>query len=273
MRIAVISGLDNNEIVTVSRQVCEKLADCGAEVVTAQPSEADAVLPGVDAVVALGGDGTMMRLAKRAARYDKPLLGVNCGHLGFMASIEANELSLLSKLVSGEYEIEPRRLLEVTAVTAEGSRSFAALNEAAISRGVTTHMAEFTVYKENETWITYRADGVIVASPTGSTAYSLSAGGPIVDPAVDALILTPICPHSLTARPFVLSGDSELAISVQPKSEGDTVYLSVDGEEGVELTAQDRVMIRRHDRTVRFIRIKSHNFCEILRKKMMNRAE
>ncbi|MBR3289227.1 MAG: NAD(+)/NADH kinase [Clostridia bacterium] len=273
MRIAVISISDKDEIGAISRQVCDYLRDCGADVVTAALAQADDALPDVDAVVALGGDGTMMRLAKRAARYDKPLLGVNCGHLGFMAGIESNELPLLSKLVSGEYEIEPRRLLEVTAVTAEGSRTFAALNEAAVSRGVTTHMAEFTVFKEGETWITYRADGVIVASPTGSTAYSLSAGGPIVDPQVDCLILTPICPHSLTARPFVLSGDAELSISVQPKCEGDTVSLSVDGEEGVELTAGDRVYVRRHEQTARFIRIKSHNFCEILRKKMMNRAE
>ena len=272
MRIAVISGSDNQEIGAVSRQVCAQLQSCGADVVEAPLTQADDVLPAVDAVVALGGDGTMMRLAKRAARFDKPLLGVNCGHLGFMAGIESDELPLLSKLVSGDYEIEERRLLEVTAVTAEGSRTFAALNEAAVSRGVTTHMAEFTVLKEGETWITYRADGVIVASPTGSTAYSLSAGGPIVDPQVDALILTPICPHSLTARPFVLSGDAQLAISMRPKSEGDTVFLSVDGEEGVELTAQDKVFVRRHERTARFIRIKSHNFCEILRKKM-HRAE
>ena len=268
MRIAVISGSDKDEIGAVNRQVCDRLKDDGAEVIEASLSQADDVLPAVDAVVALGGDGTMMRLAKRAARFDKPLLGINCGHLGFLASIESNELSLLSKLVSGDYEIEERRLLKVTAVTANGSRTFAALNEAAISRGVTTHMAEFTVLKEGETWITYRADGVIVASPTGSTAYSLSAGGPIVDPQVSALILTPICPHSLTARPFVLSGDAELAVSIQPKSEGDTVFLSVDGEEGVELTARDRVIVRRHERSARFIRIKSNNFCEILRKKM-----
>ena len=273
MRIAVISGSDNQEIGAVSRQVCEQLTRCGAEVIEAGLTQADEVLPGVDAVVALGGDGTMMRLAKRAARFDKPLLGVNCGHLGFLASIESNELPLLSKLVSGEYEIEQRPLLAVTAVTADGSRTFAALNEAAVSRGVTTHMAEFTVLKEGETWITYRADGVIVASPTGSTAYSLSAGGPIVDPQVSALILTPICPHSLTARPFVLSGDAELTITVQPKIKGDTVFLSVDGEEGVELTQQDRVFVRRHEQSARFIRIKSHNFCEILRKKMMHRAE
>ena len=103
--------------------------------------------------------------------------------------------------------------------------------------------------------------------------YSLSAGGPIVDPQVDCLILTPICPHSLTARPFVLAGDAQLCTAVQPKSETDTVFLSVDGEEGIELTARDRVYVRRHEQTVRFIRIKSHNFCEILRKKMMNRAE
>lgn len=272
MRVAMISGSDKNEIKAISRQACEELIRCGADVIEASLEQSDDVLPGVDAVVALGGDGTMMRLAKRAARLDKPLLGVNCGHLGFLASIESNELSLLSRLVSGEYEIEPRRLLKVTAVTGEGSRTFAALNEAAISRGVTTHMAEFTVLKEGETWITYRADGVIVASPTGSTAYSLSAGGPIVDPQVDALILTPICPHSLTARPFVLSGDAELTIVMHPKSEGDTVFLSVDGEEGIELSAKDRVHVRRHEQSVRFIRIKSHNFCEVLRKKM-HRAE
>ena len=273
MRVAVIAGVDGGTIESVSRQVCEQLQGYGAQVIETVLAKADEVLPDVDAVVALGGDGTMMRLAKRAARLDKPLLGVNCGHLGFMAGIESDELSLLHRLVSGDYEIEERRLLEVTAVTEEGTRSFDALNEAAISRGVTTHMAEFIVRKQDELCATYRADGVIVASPTGSTAYSLSAGGPIVDPQVDCLILTPICPHSLSARPFVLSGDAQLTLSVNPKFATDTVFLSVDGEEGVELTPRDRVCVRRHERSARFIRLKPANFCEILRNKMINRAE
>lgn len=200
-------------------RVCAALRKLGAEVLLpgegdAFPSpNADALIRESDVTVALGGDGTIIHTAKRAAICGRAVLGINGGRLGFMAGLEADELERLSALIRGEYTVEKRMLLDIVVQTGEGGGTrYSALNEAVVSRGSLSRMIELEVSNRGERVARYRADGVIVATPTGSTAYSLSAGGPVIDPALRCLLLTPVCPHSLHSRSYLFDEDAVLAV-------------------------------------------------------------
>ncbi|MBR5134596.1 MAG: NAD(+)/NADH kinase, partial [Clostridia bacterium] len=173
-----------------------------------------AVLSESDLAVVLGGDGSMMHIAKHAAVFDVPVLGINGGTVGFMAGLEMDQLDRLPRLLEGRYAIEKRMMLDVELQNAEGSHHFTALNEAVVSHGNLSRLVQLEVFSDDHSVITYRADGVIVATPTGSTAYSLSAGGPIVDPALSCMLLTPICPHAMHTRPYLFSDAATLSVRV-----------------------------------------------------------
>ena len=275
MRVAVIPN-DKPDAMSLVASVRDALEAFGAEVIIPPeskrfPSNAmDDIISESDVVVALGGDGTIIHIAKRAARFGRAVLGVNCGHLGFMASLEPDELEQLSALIRGEYTVERRMILEICVESSEETHTLNALNEAVISRGSLSRMIELEITNHNESVVTYRADGVIIATPTGSTAYSLSAGGPIVDPSVNCMLLTPICPHSLYSRSYIISADAEL--SVQTHSNGDTqVFITVDGEEGLPVKVGDRVTISRSPMDACLIKIKHISFYHVLSKKLMER--
>lgn len=276
-RIVVIPNEQAAGVKQAFVPVCDTLKQMGADVIVPQTADIfchssmdDAIVAG-DVVVALGGDGTIIHTAKRAALYDRAVLGINCGNLGFMAGLEANELECLSALISGEYDVTERMML---AVEVEGEKvtkhSLLALNEAVISRGSFSRMISMDIENHGERVIHYHADGVIVATPTGSTAYSLSAGGPIMDPSIQGMLLTPICPHSLHSRAYIFGEDAALTVC-SPGPDGTDAFLSVDGEEGVSLSAVDRVLIRKADRTARLITIKPQPFYEVLHRKLMDR--
>lgn len=183
MRVAVIANSKAEGVALARDSVCRALRDLGAELLLPPDCAAfpapgtDEVLAACDVAVALGGDGTIIHTAKRAAGYGRAVLGVNCGHLGFMAGLELDELSHLPALIEGRYTEERRMVLDVAVHAAEATRRFTALNEVVISRGALSRMIELQVSNHGEPVVTYHADGVIVATPTGSTAYSLSAGG------------------------------------------------------------------------------------------------
>ena len=170
------------------------------------PASADvtAAIRGADMAVAVGGDGTIVHVAKAAAQADCPILGINGGCLGFLAGVERNELDELSRLLKGDYIEEPRALLQVSVQRGSQQQTYYAMNEAVISRGGLSQLLDLRVTSDGRDVLRCRGDGVIIATPTGSTAYSLSAGGPIVDPAVDCMVLTPICPHTVASRASVL---------------------------------------------------------------------
>ena len=220
-----------------------------------------------DLAVVLGGDGTLMHVAK-AADGELPILGINGGRIGFLAGLEIHQLDRLNRLIDGRYTTEQRMMLDVTLKTADGDRrQFVALNEAVISRGHISRLIPLEVFSEDRSVITYRADGVIVATPTGSTAYSLSAGGPVVDPALNCMVLTPICPHSMHTRPYLFSDNVVLTITV-----GKEAYLTVDGEEAVAVSEQDRVQIKRHEKVARTISLKDESaFYDVLTQKLIDR--
>ena len=199
----------------------------------------------VDLLVVLGGDGTLLAVARAQDEGAVPILGINLGTLGFLAAVSVDEMeTALARALAGEMEIEPRMRLAVELARANGeSRRWLALNDAVVTRGASARIVDLDVRADGQLVTTYHADGLIVSTPTGSTAYSLSAGGPILLPEVPSVVLTPICPHALTQRPLVLPDSVRIEVSVEAR--GGEVQLSVDGQEGAPLGAGDRVVVER----------------------------
>ncbi|MBR0446955.1 MAG: NAD(+)/NADH kinase [Clostridia bacterium] len=273
MLIAVVPNQSKNENTELVRQVSLQLTKTGTDVrvVCAQgnvPTTNQLVqaLEGCDAAVAIGGDGTIMHVAKAAAMVGCPVLGINGGRLGFLAGLEPEDLSRITRLTDGDYAVEQRALLEITV----GDTTLTAMNEVVISRGSLSRLVDVTVHAGEQEILTCRGDGVIVATPTGSTAYSLSAGGPVVDPAVDCLLLTPVCPHSLDSRSRVLPADAVLTLQATV-ADGESAFITVDGEQNIPLTAFDRVTVRRAVATARLIRLGDTDFYDGLRHKLFDR--
>lgn len=220
-------------------------------------------------LIVLGGDGTILEAARRAAQRGTPILGINMGRLGYMAELEMSELSQLHRLFTGEYELEKRSMLRVELHAQSGElRSFCyALNDAVISNGSVSRIIDLELSESGTPVTTYRADGLIIATPTGSTAYSMSAGGAIVDPHVECFCVTPICPHSFIARPLVFSDKSTLEIKnvcVREKM----LYLTVDGKMNFELYRNQVVRITKSSMETNLIRLKPCGFYKKLRQKM-----
>jgi NAD+ kinase len=206
-----------------------------------------------DLVIVLGGDGTILSVARRYAG-GPPILGVNLGYLGYLTEVPREDLyPALVEILGGRYQLDSRSLLEVRLERAAGgSADYLALNDAVIAKTAPSRIIEFDVEVDGRFVSRYRADGLVVSTPTGSTAYNLSAGGPILHPQLPVTVLTPICPHTLTLRPLVVPDTSVLSIRLETDSE--SVFLTVDGQEGTELAAGDRVRLRRHDRPVLLLR-------------------
>ncbi len=227
------------------------------------------VFAGADCIIVLGGDGSILDAARKAAPLGKPLLGINMGHLGYMAELEMNELDKLSAVIAGEYEIDERAMISVSIHTQTGGRkaeSFA-LNDAVISNGSVARIVDIELYEGGELVSAYRADGMIVATPTGSTAYTLSAGGPITDPHLPCLVVTPICPHSLTARSLMFRDDTDLEIKNICQREK-MLYLTVDGRINFEIYRGDVVRITRSPMTTKLVRLSKGGFYNRLQQKM-----
>ena len=277
MIVTVIPNLNKPQTESLYRAVCDRLRALGASLRTVEttcglPAAADLIeaMRGSDVAIAVGGDGTIVHVAKAAAMTDCPVLGVNGGRLGFLAGAEPTELDGLAALLSGAYAVEQRALLEITVHTADGSRSVLAMNEAVLSRGSMSRLVDVSVAANGCELLVCRGDGVIVATPTGSTAYSLSAGGPVIDPAVDCILVTPVCPHSLDSRSRVLPGGITLQLQAIA-ADGDDAFITVDGEENIPLAATDRVEVRRAEIVTRLIRLTDASFYDGLRCKLFDR--
>jgi NAD+ kinase len=220
-----------------------------------------------DAIIALGGDGTMLNAARLAFRKSKPIMSINFGTLGYMSGLENSEISMLSALKSG-FETEKRMLLDVHVVrNGEIVATSTSLNEAVISRRTDGEIASFDLLCDGATVCTYRADGLIFATPTGSSAYAMSAGGPIIDTKLDAFCVCPICPHALGARAMVFSPNSRLEAVNKNRLQNGNILLS-DGVKVIDLELDDRIIVTRSDRTLELIKLKKDAFYETLYNKM-----
>ncbi len=274
MKIAVIPNMKTASGKAAFDKVCYALEPLGVTVVTPKdiafpPQDMAELLKACDVAVAIGGDGTIIHAAKSAAAFGKPVLGINSGRLGFTAGLELSDVGELDRLISGDYDIEERMLLDITVDGEHGTEQYSALNEAVISRGALSRMIEVSVKNGEKPVSTYQADGVIVATPTGSTAYSLSAGGPIVDTALRCLLLTPVCPHSLHSRPYIFDQDAVLTLT--PERSESPVFVTVDGEAAIRIAEGGQVRVSRSQTYAKLIKLKQKPFYQVLDDKLTNR--
>ena len=284
-KVTLIANFNIREKASAAIEVAEKISQFCSEIVISDVykdrifrmhahrqefcyTPADELYSGVDMVVVLGGDGFMLEAARRASVLDVPILGINLGRIGYMTELEMDELDLIEKIFKGEYTIDERTMLSVEVVSKDGkirSESYA-LNEAVVANGSTARIIDLKL-SDNGVFVSdFRADGLVVATPTGSTAYSLSAGGPIVDPKLNCFCVTPICPHSLLARPLVFSDTAHLEVKNTCVREK-VLHLTLDGRVTYDLYYGDTAVITRSKLTTKLIRVKERNFYAKIRTK------
>lgn len=230
-------------------------------------------LPGADLLITFGGDGTILHLAKLAALHSIPVLGINMGGLGFVAELEKGELEILRKLNDWNFEVEERIMLDVSVIR-DGKRIYTnlGLNDAVIREGPISHVIHLKIFSDGRHLADIDGDGVIVATPTGSTAYSLSAGGPVVDPVAQAIVVCPICTHNMHFSSYVLSPNHVLTVELE-RNGRKPVYLFVDESRAFALRSDDQIIIRQSKYVTRLVRLTKRSFCEIFTQKMLGRGE
>ena len=234
----------------------------------AQLKNMEEELPRADLLICFGGDGTILHAARDATLHDLPILGVNMGSVGFMAELERSELNRLAQLAKGDYTTEERMMLDVRVYRGEKLLSEdLALNDAVFSKGSMARVAEVEVWADQTMVQRIMGDGVIVATPTGSTAYSMSAGGPIVEPSSQCLIVTPVCAHQLAARALVLEPNRRVVVQL-PRGNRKHLYLSVDGGKAIRLTGGERVEITRSQHKTQLVQLSGRSFYEIINQKL-----
>lgn len=227
-----------------------------------------------DFIIVLGGDGTLLDTGRKAAKYGTPLLGINMGTMGFLASADAADVNeTIEKVLNGEYKLEKRLMLEAEISSdADSPKQYVAVNDVCISRGVFTKITDYGIYVNDEYLANFRADGIIISTPTGSTAYNLSAGGPVLKPDIECMVITPICAHSLHSRSIVVSADDVIRIEAGFDTNGD-VIMSMDGQTSVILNSGDTISVKKSDRSLNIIKTNRRSFYEILRKKLISKGE
>ncbi len=241
-------------------------ADLPEDILCPNPST---YIRGADLLLCLGGDGTMLHNSKLAAQNGVPMLGINLGHMGFITELEKEDLGRLSEVLEERYTVENRMMLDYE-VHRDGKCicSGFGLNEAVVARQSPAHSIHLTAYGDNRKISDYSGDGIIIATPTGSTAYSMAAGGPIVEPTAENLLLTPMCAHSLTAKPYVLAGDRHTSVRLVEGDAGEALLL-VDGEDCFTLRSGDVVHIRKSAFVTRLVKLRKLSFYDVVRNKLM----
>ena len=273
-RAAVVFRPESENALHLARELCTWLAgkkikcyshpkqNLGRQVPRYKPSQK------LDLVVVLGGDGTYLEAVRMVGKNPVPMLGVNMGSLGFLTVHRAQDLyDVMELALSGKLEPQARSMIDISIRRAGRERGqFQALNDLVIERGPTSHLIHLGVHMDGQMLHSLKADGLIVATPTGSTAYNLAAGGPILHPAVEALAVTAICPHSLTSRPFIFS--NQFAISFQLIGKNVRAILSVDGSKVAEVTERDEIHVERSQHVHWMYRRRGHNYFQLLREKL-----
>lgn len=283
MKFALVVNLSKEMAIKYAKKISLFLLDKNAEI--AMIEECSQYFKGIhinysknitelfeycDMAITVGGDGTIIHAAKYAAKADKQLIGVNVGRLGFAADVEPHEYEQLERLITGDYTTEERILLDVEVVKEDGSKHYLAVNDAVVARGQLSKTIDLHLTLDGDEISKYRADGLLFATPTGSTAYSLSAGGPILAPKMECILMTPVCPHSLFSRSVLFSGESELSVHVKIPEECCCV-LTIDGEKNVPVLATDRVVIRKSDLKLKLALLHNRNFYKLLNEKLKER--
>lgn len=226
----------------------------------------------LEALIVLGGDGTILGAARKIAKYGVPILGINIGHLGFLTECDSSEAAeAIGKLLRYEFHVEERAMLSCSFESQGETKSFNALNEVILSKGTLINIIKYDIYVDSDFFGTFVSDGVLVSTATGSTAYNLSCGGPMVYPTLDNMILSPICPHSMNMRSMVLGKDVKIDVDLNKNSEN--VYLTLDGQEWMELDKVKMVRIEASPDKCRLVRLDGSNYFKVLRKKITFRTK
>ena len=283
MKIAIIVNLSKPKAVACAESICNLLYENGARLCALKDcadylefeqieyfDNIDALFGCCDIAVTVGGDGTIIHAAKHAACADKPLIGVNVGRLGFAADLDVEDIGALKRLLSGDYVTENRILLDIEVQSKGPSKHYLAVNDAVVAHGQLSKIVDLSLCLNGEEISKYRADGILFSTPTGSTAYSLSAGGPIISPQMDCILMTPVCPHSLFSRSVLFDGESTLSVSAKIP-EGCSCLLTVDGEVNINIAEGDRVIVRKSGRSLKLISINKLNFYRKLNQKLRER--
>ena len=277
MRIGIFVKRDRRDFVGRLGEIVRWLRDRNCQVqvderVAADFGVANLGAPGQeiastsDFVIAFGGDGTLLSVARLVAGANAPVLGVNLGTLGFLTGVTAEEIyEALAAILAGDYRLDRRRMLKAQIVTPKQDGCYHALNDVVINKGTLARMISVDVTINGDFTSQFLADGMIISTPTGSTAYSLSAGGPIVYPELNAIILTPICPHTLTHRPLVLPAEASVMATLRA---GEDVTLTIDGQVGVRLDVDSEVICTESEYQISLVQPTSRTFFDVLRQKL-----
>ena len=221
----------------------------------------------VNIIIVLGGDGTLIKYAVQASEHDIPVLGINYGRIGLLMDMEKSDMPNISKIFTGEYVIDERMMINATLCdNGIKTEEFTALNEIVVSRGASPKMLDLSLYIDGALSTDIRADGVVLSTPTGSTAYSLSAGGSVIDPSAKLIAFTPICPHTLKSRPLIIGSNRNVTLKHTDKT--GVSYLSCDGQEIIPVKGSCDINIKISENTVKLIRIKNRDFYSVLREKL-----
>lgn len=286
LKIAILPNLSKKDADIYAQKLIKKVLSLGSKPMMLEKQgkyfndnnikiykEMDELISDCDTVITIGGDGTIIHKAKYAAKFSKPILGLNLGRVGFVAELEKTEIDEIENLVEGKYEIENRAMLYVNITNKIDSfdiKEFYALNDVVISKSAYSGVVDLNVFLNGNKMNRYIADGIILSTPTGSTAYSLSAGGPIIEPKLDCILLTPICQHSMLSRSVIFNRESKIDINTRLRRK-DEVFLSVDGRDTTLINDKNTVSISLSDTKVKLIKLKKYNFYEVLDQKFSKR--
>ncbi|MCF6096696.1 NAD(+)/NADH kinase [Thermovorax subterraneus] len=278
-RVGLFLNLSKNNALNVATSLARWLKENNYEVFTessivnklglpVEYNNLEELAKNIELAITLGGDGTLLNVARKLAPYEIPVLGINLGHLGFLTEIEVPDLfSDLELLKRGKFYIDKRMMVEAKVFREEKFvKNFLALNDVVVTKGPFARLIRLKTSVNDAYVDTFNADGLIIATPTGSTAYSLSAGGPLVAPNVEVLILTPICPHTLQNRSMIISPHD--SVTIQVVAEHQEIMLTVDGQLGYRLQPYDKVVVKKSKHYTKLVRIKSRSFYDVLRKKL-----
>ena len=279
--VFISPNLEKNGIHCALQETCRILSACGVRILLppqaqgielegagAQYLPAETAIPQADFVISLGGDGTILRIARQAALHKVPLLGINIGHVGFMTELEREEIGLVQKVLQEEYTIDSRMMLELS-ILRDGHMVYSqtALNDVTVTKHNPFHVISLDICADSVPVTSFQGDGVVISTPTGSTAYSLAAGGPVIEPSAENIEVTPICPHAMQAKSFIFSPEREIAVTASGR-DGGVVCVAADGDGGLEVHPEDVVIVRRSKLDTRLIRIKGKRFYHVLRQKL-----
>lgn len=283
IRAAIFTNIDRDPDFSYTRKVIRTLLACEINVCADRRfrynfgeckdevtyyTYTEEMLRDANMIIVLGGDGSILEISEKAATHGLPVLGINLGHLGFLTTLERDDVLKLAELARGNYTIDERMMASVRIVDSSVSHEFFALNDVTVTSASRAKIGSFNVSCDGKTNINFKADGVIISTPTGSTAYSLSAGGPVIDTSTELFCMTPLCPHSLTSRPIVFSGNSVITISGSTGGPVSDVFVTSDGRSGLQISENARIEIRRSDCKMKIVRLGNDGFFDILSKKM-----